>query len=169
MKGNQIMKTNEKKMKFEGASPIIFLVTILASIPIIAANYTWKSYFEIQIISRNALMIIAISMLVFGIPLYAATIKKIKKGFKEEKLITKGVFSVCRNPLFAFVIFLLLPVILLFFKSWLLLIIPAVLLISFYLFIGSEEKLLEKKFGKEFLAYKKNTSKIIPLFWEYKK
>lgn len=163
------MKTNEKEMKFTGATPIILAVTIITSSPIIVINQWWKNIFEIHSVSFYALVVSASILLAIGLPFYIYTVKIIKKGFQEGKLLTKGMFSICRNPLFAIVIFLILPGILLLFKSWLLLIIPLLFYIVFHMYIGREEKLLEEKFGNEFLNYKKNTSRIIPIFWKLKK
>ena len=161
------MKTKGEEMKFGGASPKILGLTIILSIPIVVINSYWKSVFEIQI-AGSALMVLVSAVVLIGLPLYIYTLRTIKKGFQEGKLITTGVFSVCRNPLFAIVIFLLLPGILLYFKSWLLLFILLIFYVVFQLFIGSEEKLLEDKFGHEFKEYKTKTSRIIPMFWRYR-
>jgi protein-S-isoprenylcysteine O-methyltransferase Ste14 len=163
------METSKKKMKFVGESPIIFKVTFLASIPIVIINYCWKDIFTIRAIPSLAMVVSAFILLSIGILLYLYTLNIIKKGFKEEKLLTQGIYSVCRNPLFAIVIFIILPAILLFFKSWLLLIIPVLFYVIFQIFIGKEEELLEKKFGNEYIKYKTNTSRIIPIFWKFRR
>ena len=97
------------------------------------------------------------------------TLKKIKVAYKKQELITNGVFSICRNPLFALVIFLLLPGIILFFNSWILLTIPCFMYIMFKIFINREEYLMEKEFGQEYIKYKNNTSALFPKVWKYKK
>jgi protein-S-isoprenylcysteine O-methyltransferase Ste14 len=53
----------------------------------------------------------------------------------------------------------------LFFNSWLLLTIPCFMYFMVKIFINEEEKLLEKKFGKEYIDYKKVTYAIFPKFW----
>lgn len=81
--------------------------------------------------------------------------------------MTRDIFSLCRNPLFAVVVYLGLPGILLFFNSWILLMIPVFLYFAFKMFIGREEKLLEEIFGQEYIEYKKNTSAIFPIPCRY--
>ena len=158
-----------KKLTFWGASPIIFLMTILFAIPIAIVNYFFKSVFEMNFIPNKILMIIAILLLCLGIPSYIITLKILKVAYKKQELITDGVFSLCRNPLFAIVIFLLLPGIILFFNSWFLLTIPCFMYIMVKIFINREEDLMEKEFGQEYINYKKNTSAIFPKIWKYKK
>ena len=165
----KMIKSNAEKLTFWGASPIIFIATILYTIPIIFTNHFLKPVFEINFIPNKILATLAIFLLCIGIPIYITTLKKLKAGYKKQELITNGVFSICRNPLFAVVIFLLLPGIILFFNSWILLTIPCFMYIMFKIFIRREEYLMEKEFGQEYIKYKDNTSALFPKVWKYKK
>lgn len=160
---------DNRKLTFLGASPIIFIFTILYSIPIIIVNHFLKPIFEIKCIPKKIFIAVAIILLFIGIPIYSATLKTLKAAYKKQELITSGIFSICRNPLFAAVIFLLLPGITLFFNSWLLLTIPFFMYIMFKIFIKREEHLMGKEFGQEYVEYKNNTSAIFPKLWKYKK
>ena len=157
------------KLTFLGASPIIFVTTIFYAIPIIILNHIFRSVFEFRHIPGNILIGAAIVLLCIGIPFYLTTLKVLKTAYKKRKLITKGIFSICRNPLFAVVIFFLLPGLLLLFDSWLLLTIPCFMYFMFKIFINREEALMEKVFGQEYVAYKNNTPALFPKVWKYKK
>ena len=161
--------SDNKKLTFWGASPIIFIITISYTIPIIIINHFLQPIFEINFIPYKILMAVAIILLCIGIPLYMTTLMILKAAYKKQELITNGIFSTCRNPLFAEVIFLLLPGIILFFNSWLLLTIPCFMYFIFKIFIRREEYLMEKEFGQVYVKYKNNTSPIFPKIWEYKK
>jgi protein-S-isoprenylcysteine O-methyltransferase Ste14 len=120
--------------------------------------------------SDNKILIaLAIVLLCMGLPSYVVTLKVLKTAYNKKELITTGVFSVCRNPLFAAVIFLILPGIILFFNSWLLLTIPCFMYIMCKMFLHREECLMEKEFGQEYIDYKNNTSAIFPKIWKYKR
>ncbi|KPL10315.1 MAG: hypothetical protein AMS26_21640, partial [Bacteroides sp. SM23_62] len=160
---------DSKKLTFWGTSPIIFALTILFAIPIAIVNYYYKPIFKIGIVPYKVLIIIAFLLLVTGIPLYLKTLMVLKAAHKKQELITNGVFSICRNPLFAVVIFLLLPGILLLFNSWLLLTIPCFMFLMFKIFIIREEHLMANEFGQEYIDYKNSTSTIFPKIWKYKK
>jgi len=156
-------------MTFWGASPKIFVMTILFVIPIAIINYLFESMFEIDFVRYEILRIIAIILLCIGIPSYITTLKILRAAYKKQELITNGIFSICRNPLFAVVIFLLLPGIILFFNSWLLLTIPCFMYFMFKIFINREESLMEEIFGQEYVKYKNNVSAIFPKIWKFKK
>ena len=164
-----MINSKAKKISFWGASPIIFIATILYTIPLIFTNHLLKPVFKIIFIPNKILVILAIFLLCIGIPLYITTLKQLKAAYKKQELITNGVFSICRNPLFAIVIFLLLPGIILFFNSWILLTIPCFMYIMFTIFIKREEYLMENEFGQEYIKYKNNISAIFPKVWKYKK
>ncbi|MBN2413266.1 isoprenylcysteine carboxylmethyltransferase family protein [candidate division KSB1 bacterium] len=160
---------NNKNLTFWGASPIIFIITILYTIPIIIINHYLKPVFEMNFIPHKILLSVTIILLCIGVPLYITTLRVLKTAYTKQELISTGIFSICRNPLFAVVIFLILPGIILFFNSWLLLTIPCFMFFVFKIFINKEEYLMEKKFGQEYVIYKNNTSIIFPKIWKYKK
>jgi protein-S-isoprenylcysteine O-methyltransferase Ste14 len=150
-------------LTFWGASPIIFAITIIYTIPVVIINHIFKPSFEIDFIPQPILVIVAILLLCIGIPLYVITAKELQAAFKEGKLLTRGVFAISRNPLFAEVMLLLLPGIILFFRSWLLLTIPIVMYIMFKIFISREERCMEEVFGQEYVDYKNTTAALFPL------
>ena len=135
---------------------------------IIIVNHLFRANFEINFIPYKILIALAIFLLSTGVPLYIATLKALKVAYKRQELITNGIFSICRNPLFAEVIFLILPGTILFFNSRLLLTIPCFMYIMFQIFIHREEYLMDTEFGQEYIKYKSNTSAIFPQIWKYK-
>ncbi|KPK72135.1 hypothetical protein AMJ87_05555, partial [candidate division WOR_3 bacterium SM23_60] len=153
----------------KGASPLIFFSTTAYAIPIIIINYFLKPMFALDFIPRRVLIIVAIILLCLGIPLYFVILRILIKAHKRQELVTHGVFSICRNPLFAVVVYLILPGILLFFNSWLLLTIPCFAYIMLKLFIGSEERLMEKAYGQEYIDYRNRTTAVLPKVWNYEK
>lgn len=162
-------KDKNKKLTFWGASPIVFIMAILYAVPVIIVNHLLNPVFEINFVPYKILVAAAIFLLCVGIPLYIVTLKALRTAYRKKELITTGVFSICRNPLFAEVIFLILPGIILFFNSWLLLTIPCFVYVMFKIFINREESLMEKEFGPEYREYKNDTPAIFPKIWSYKK
>ena len=162
-----MINRESKKLTFWGASPIVFLLTILFAIPVIFLDSCFDPVFDMDFIPGWVLRTIAILLLCAGLPLYFLTIKELKAAYRKKILLTRGFFSVCRNPLFAIVIFLLLPGIILFFNSWLLLTIPLFMYVMFKIFIYREELLMEEEFGREYTDYKKNTPALFPEIWKY--
>ncbi len=164
-----VMNSDNEKLEFKGASPIIFFTTIAYAIPIIVINHFLKPMFALNFIARRVLIAVAILLLCLGIPMYFITLRILIMAYRRQELITNGIFSICRNPLFAVVIFLLLPGILLLFNSWLLLTIPCFAYIMFKLFIGREERLMEKAFRQKYVEYKNNTPALFPKIWKWQR
>ncbi len=160
---------DHKGLTFWGASPIIFAITIIYAILIFIIDLLYGVVFKIDFIPNRILIAVSIALLCIGIPLYIIVLKVLRASYKRHELITTGCFSICRNPLFAVVIFLLLPGLLLLFYSWILLTIPFFMYIMFKVFISREEHLMEKEFGQDYIKYKNNTPQLFPKLWNYKK
>jgi protein-S-isoprenylcysteine O-methyltransferase Ste14 len=78
---------------------------------------------------------------------------------KQNKLITGGIFNYSRNPIYVGIIFIYLGFSIAV-KSWLV-ILRLPLFIYLYRSAIREEKLLEKEFGSEFIAYKSRTPRFL--------
>ena len=94
--------------------------------------------------------------------LQAVIVEKINKSVKEKKLITSGIYSLVRNPVYSAFIFIftgiLLPT-----ANYFLLILP----FFFWAFLtilmkNTEEKWLKNEFGKEYEIYLKKVNRVIP-------
>lgn len=83
-------------------------------------------------------------------------------GFNKGELVTTGIFSVVRNPIYAAWILFILPGIMIFFQSWLMLATSLVTYIIFKAFIKEEEQYLEKTFGQAYLDYKSKVNGLFP-------
>jgi protein-S-isoprenylcysteine O-methyltransferase Ste14 len=168
-KGWKMYDGDHMRLTFWGASPIIFALTIIYAILIFIIDHLYGSIFEIDFIPNRVSIALSIALLCIGIPLYIMVLKGLRAAYRRYELMTTGCFSICRNPLFAVVIFLVLPGLLLLFDSWILLTIPFFMYIMFKVFISREEHLMEKEFGQDYITYKNNTSQLFPKLWNYKK
>lgn len=109
---------------------------------------------------------LAVAIVVFAISIYLFN-KSHHVVLKEDrpgKVITSGVFSYVRHPLYLstilfYLAFIISTVSIVSLALW-------VLIFAFYDFIaGYEEKLLEGKFGEEYSSYRSKTAKWIPHVW----
>ena len=85
----------------------------------------------------------------------------IQPEVKAETLVTKGIFSVLRNPMYTGIILLFLPTILKA-HSALMWIYYALLVTVLILKIYKEEIFLQEKFGEVYSLYKARTWRILP-------
>lgn len=95
---------------------------------------------------------------------YAVLIQKINSDIKKGNLVTRGAYSIVRNPIYsAFLIIFTGSLIIA--RNLYLLILPVVFYISLTILMKkTEEKWLLEKFGDEYTKYCKKVNRIIPWF-----
>jgi protein-S-isoprenylcysteine O-methyltransferase Ste14 len=88
-------------------------------------------------------------------------------GFKNDKLITVGPFSVVRNPLYAFSLIGILGIGSMSNHIVVMIGLPIIFLIMYHFLIKREEEFLTEKFGSEYTGYCSRTPRLIPNFKLY--
>lgn len=89
--------------------------------------------------------------------------------FKAGKLIKRGPFACCRNPIYASMILFIIPALGIIFHSGLILSIALVLYMGFKIAIHGETILLRKTFGSEYDEYEKSVNELFPIPWNLSK
>jgi len=85
-------------------------------------------------------------------------------GYKNEKLITYGAFSVVRNPLYFFSLLGMTGIALISGHIVIIVAVPVVFVFIYHYLIGREEGFLLEAFGQEYKDYTAKTPRIIPDF-----
>ena len=163
------MNNQKDKMSIFGVGPKLAFLTILYSVLMLVFNAFSKIDLSIKIIPYTFLVIFGVILIIIGIPLLIISFITVKKGYMEDFLCMKGVYSMCRHPLYSAWIIFIVPGIVLILCSWELLTIPVIMYFVFRILIKEEESYLENKFGKQFTDYKSKVSLLFPRFWKYKK
>ena len=145
-----------------GIGPKMAIVLLPWLAATIVPSRTMNPTFKFTAIYADILHITGIVLMVVGLIFYFATVRILLKGLKETKLITRGPYSFCQNPLYFSLLVIIIPAISLLINSWLVLTTSIVGFILFKLFIKSEYKELEKFFGEAYLNYKRETPEFFP-------
>jgi len=145
-----------------GVGPLLFLAAVLSGAPLFVLHYRYYPLFAIEAGPRWLLPVIGCVLLAVGLPFYVAALAALRRALKEDRLVTRGVYRMCRHPLYAAWILLIVPGILVWFRSWILLAIPAAMYLAFRMCVGREERRLEKKFGQQYLDYKEVVNALFP-------
>lgn len=109
-------------------------------------------------------IIIGALLILIGLVLwiYAVIIQKISAEIKKGKLVTTGVYSIVRNPIYS-AFFLIFTGVLITAHNLYLLVLPIVFYVSLIVLMKqTEEKWLSEKFGDSYIEYCRKVNRIIP-------
>jgi protein-S-isoprenylcysteine O-methyltransferase Ste14 len=151
-----------KKLNFYGVGPKIGKITLPFFAGTIVVSLYYKPFFSIYTGESEILFYIGLAMLASGFILYFSTLPLLLKGIRETKLITGGAYYLCRNPLYAAFLLLILPGTAFMLNSWLILIAPIIGYVLFKRNIRSECTEMENFFGDEYKKYMSQTPELIP-------
>jgi len=107
--------------------------------------------------------VIATGLVIAGITLGVLAIKQLKREFTTlnpfrpnttSSLVTSGIFKFTRNPMYLGMLFILIGFAIFLGKLSSFMVLPAFCLLLTEMQIKPEERILEEKFGDEYLDYK---------------
>ena len=125
--------------------------------------------FLIKVIDHFTLIKIGIVCLAIGIPMLIISALTVSVAFRKGELLTTGIYTLSRNPLYAAWILFTIPGLSLFFKSWLILGTALAMYVSFKMFVKEEYAYLKETFGQEYLDYEASVNELLPLPKLFKK
>jgi len=150
-----------KKMDFFGIGPKIgkvFIPYLTMTIVFSCSSNSFNFYAE-----RNSGMTISGAIFFcFWLVFYFSSVRLLLSGLKEGKLVTRGTFSLCQNPLYISFICFLIPAIALLLNSWLVLTTCLVGFVLLKVYVRKEYEILVEAFGDEYLKYKNETPEFFP-------
>jgi protein-S-isoprenylcysteine O-methyltransferase Ste14 len=151
------------KLNFYGIGPKIGRIALPWFAVTIAVSLLYKPFFSIYRGESELLFYTGLAMLASGFILYFSTLPLLLKGIRETKLVTGGAYYLCRNPLYAAFLLLLLPGTAFMLNSWLILTAPVTGYILFKKNIKNECKEMEEFFGNDYKKYASETPELFPL------
>ena len=143
------------------APPLLFLLPILASIPLEWFFPTTFARGYIRWICGSAFVAFGLTLNVVGF------ITQRRAGtdpipFKPTtRVVTHGIYAFTRNPMYIGFALWTLGVAILADSTWMLAAVPIGLVLTDVLIVAREERYLERKFGSEYLAYKQRVRRWI--------
>ena len=151
-----------KTLPLYGVGPIYVISILILTIIALILNQLNVVY-KIKVLNKF-LIILAIISILIAISLWVSAVlfSKVRTKIKENTLVTTGVYSIVRNPIYSAFLFLFTGI-LLFTRNLYLLIFPVIFWIYLtYLLKETEEKWLKDKFKEEYQKYMKKVNRIIP-------
>ena len=157
-------KTNH--LPLYGVGPVIVYGQFIFTAMTIILTDVFDLRFPVINVLNIVLKIIGMLLIVFGLYLdLSAKLKsKIFKKVEENKLITDGVYSIVRNPVYSGALLACTGAILIA-NNLILLFVPVICWMYLTLFlINTEEKWLRELYGEDYVSYCKRVNRCIPWF-----
>lgn len=163
------MEEKQYSLPVFGIGPVYVLSCLVLTIMGLLLNHR-------GLLNCGRIPLLQIPMLIGGLLLiiagvflwvFAVIVQRIGREIKRGKLVTSGVYSLVRNPIYSAFIFIFTGILLMV-NNILLLILP----ILFWLYLtillkNTEEKWLLAKFGQAYLDYCQKVNRVIP-WWRKK-
>jgi protein-S-isoprenylcysteine O-methyltransferase Ste14 len=152
----------DKRISFWGVGPRIGAPSLIYTLGAWAATSTWPGIFQLRWLP-GGVRIAGAALLLAGLLIYFAGAVTVMRAYKQDRLVTSGVFGLVRHPVYAGWISLALPGLALFVGSWPMLLTPLMAYAIFKRLIRREEDYLAQRFGQEYLDYRRRVNGVIPI------
>jgi protein-S-isoprenylcysteine O-methyltransferase Ste14 len=146
-----------------GVGPIFMLRLLPLLVAAIAATLVWPEVARFPTRPNAPFVAAGLVWLAAGVMFWTATVRRFLRGFRRGELIVDGTFAWCRNPLYASLVFFLLPAIGLVTETWTFLALVPVAVALVLPLVRREERDLASVFGAEWEAYAAHTGRLLPL------
>jgi hydroxyacylglutathione hydrolase len=154
-----------KEMTIWGVGLKFTLFSVLCFVLALVVHYVWYPLFVIEGIPLAVLIVVGLILISIGVPIWVAASKEVDLAFEADELATQGIYALCRHPIYGSATFFVIPGILLFFRSWVLLAVPVAMVILARLLVRREEVYLREKFGQAYLEYARSVNALFPRIW----
>jgi protein-S-isoprenylcysteine O-methyltransferase Ste14 len=148
-----------------GVGPKFTLYTTIYCLLMFGLTRYFDPLFKITFIPYRMLLWFSSILILLGIPFYLFSIVSVMRAFKAGKLVTSGVYGMCRHPVYSAWLVFFVPGIALLINSWALLSAPFVMYLLVRALVKKEDIYLEENFGQEYLSYKHKVPAILPYGW----
>jgi len=162
-------RIDQEKMSSWGIGPKLAFFSILYGLSIFALQLRYGTRLSIEFLPYRALATAGIALIVLGMIFLAASRKSLKRAFHAGVLCTRGVYGMCRHPVYAAWVIFLVPGLVLLVNSWAGLTIPPVMYVILKILVSKEELYLDQRFGDEYRSYKERVPAVLPLGWLIRK
>jgi protein-S-isoprenylcysteine O-methyltransferase Ste14 len=146
-----------------GAGPKIASATVVAAAVAGIASYEYPLVCLVPELRYQAVAAFAWLLIAIGVVMWLAGAVTVMRAYNRDELVTSGVYTAVRHPMYAGWIMLILPGLTLLTTAWPLLLAPLVAYAVFKQSIHREDEYLAKRFGRGYVDYRARVNEIIPI------
>lgn len=152
---------DEPKMSKTGVGPLFGCLALILSGALVWIHLANKEKYLIRWLSVWVASAVSAVFIVVGLFLWCSSAFKIFESIETNTLNTSGAYGIVRNPIYSG-IFHVLTGILIMFRSYIVLPAPFIIYGMLRYLVTYEEEELLKRFGDEFIEYKKQVNAVFP-------
>ncbi len=148
-------------LSITGAGPKIMRPMILFLIIGIVVQFLFPSVVSLPLLTESTLKNAGWVLTISGAFFWVWAVVQFTIGFPRGKLITTGVYSLSRNPIYASWIVFILPGLAGICNNWIFFVSAIAMFIALKIYITAEEKQMLEHFGDSYKEYTKKVNRII--------
>jgi protein-S-isoprenylcysteine O-methyltransferase Ste14 len=152
----------KRKIGLFGVGPWLVLIGIVYFLNAEIISLDHAKDFRMLFVSRQVDAGAGMILFAFGFLVFIWAQAVFLLGWHKDQLVTTGPFRLCRHPMYAAWILIMLPAVGLIAHSWLVMANVAVVYVAFKLLIPREDRKLEAAFASDYLAYRSQTHELLP-------
>lgn len=145
-----------------GKNKLHIWIPLIYFVAAVLLHLRFTSFFKITAYESWIVGIAGIVLIGAGVLFYLYTLKTINRE-NNSKFITKGTFSICRNPIYASWIWFFIPGAGLSVNSWGIISTSLILYLIVIKNIKKSEAEKEKLYGEVYVEYKNSVNRIFPV------
>lgn len=153
----------ERRMTRFGVGPKWVAVSVLCCAPFVAVRVLWPDLVRIPFVPRPAVVGVGVALLAIGLPLCAAAVVRLNRGFPKGELFTRGAYALCRHPIYGSWIVFNVPGLVLLADNWTGLLAPLPMYVALRVLVREEEEWLERTFGDAYREYRARVRRVLPI------
>lgn len=156
-----------EKISRWGAGPMFAFLSIAYGVVMFAVDWYFYPLFRIDFLPDRIILLSGIFLIAIGVPFFMTSLITAMRAYDADKLVIKGIYSLCRHPLYSSWVIFIVPGIVLLMKSWIGMTTPIFMFLILNKLVEKEEGYLEYVYGTSYLEYKKRVPRIIPVRWKF--
>jgi protein-S-isoprenylcysteine O-methyltransferase Ste14 len=156
-----------QRMSRFGVGPAFSLLTLAYFAATLIVDRRWSDTFTMRVAPYTLHVLAGAALILAGLVFYGLGVRCIMRAYNADTLCTHGPAAVCRHPIYAAWVVLVIPGICLLLNSWLVLTTPAFAYAVVRLLVRKEERYLEDRFGDAYRAYRRRVPAVIPRPWRW--
>lgn len=148
-----------------GVGPAFTLTTLAYAAIAFVVSRTAPAVFGLPVVPYWVLVAAGALLIGLGTAWYVMALRAIMRAYHADALCTTGPAALCRHPIYASWIVLIIPGLCLLMNSWPALTVPVFAYVVARVLVRKEEAYLTERFGEAYRAYQRQVPAIIPRPW----